>query len=231
VVQEQADGSFDLTFRWERERPTRMMTWSALQHAVDELAWQVHRAALAPNALIGVLQGGWVVAQCLADHFPGVPVLSVAAGTPAEPSMELFDAREGMLTRAALPAGGNVLLVDEVVDSGRSVAFFRRQLCDRYDTTVHIACLAASLAAEPAPEFAAQRIRELPALVLPWRVLRDFDQTVACVLRATPMTTDEIDERLREFGHDFSLDVLDAHLHALAADGHISLGEGKRWQR
>ncbi|MFD7866031.1 hypothetical protein [Streptomyces sp. NPDC059783] len=44
----------------------------------------------------------------------------------------------------------------------------------------------------------------LPTLVLRGRVLRDVDQTAGCLLASGPLTTAQLDERLRDLGHDFS---------------------------
>jgi hypothetical protein len=69
----------------------------------------------------------------------------------------------------------------------------------------------------------------LPALVLPWRVLRDIDQSAACLLAAGPLTTAQFDERLRDLGHDIDPDLLDLHLHRLAAR-RLLHRSGNRWR-
>ena len=89
--------------------------------------------------------------------------------------------------------------------------------------------LAADTDADPSPDFAAQRMEALPALVLPWRVLRDFEQTMACLLRAGELTTDQLDERLRELGHDIAPDILSARLRDLARAGKLSATADGAW--
>ncbi|MFH8802715.1 phosphoribosyltransferase [Streptomyces sp. NPDC017936] len=222
-----------LVFRAAKDRASRMVSWAAVQRDIDALADAVHTAGVEPAALVGIFQGGWLVAQCLADHFPGVPVLGATARADdaGDARVALFGAADGLLTPVSPEPGSTVLLVDEVVDSGRTAAFYRRRLRDDLGVDARLVCLAADTRAEPAPEFAAQRMEALPALVLPWRVLRDFEQTAACLLRAEPMTTAQIDERLREFGHDIGPRVLEARLRSLAARGLVRLTADGAWSR
>ncbi|MCX4763630.1 phosphoribosyltransferase family protein [Streptomyces sp. NBC_01275] len=221
-----------LVFRAARDRASRMVSWAAVQRDVDALAEAIHSAGVVPTALIGIFQGGWLVAQCLADHFPGAPVLGcLARQGDDEARVVLFGATDGLHTEVVPEPGSTALLVDEVVDSGRTAGFYLERLRDDFGVHAHLVCLAADTAARPAPDFAAQRMDSLPALVLPWRVLRDFEQTAACLLRAEPMTTSQIDERLREFGHDIAPRVLDARLRSLAARGLVRLGDDGTWSR
>jgi hypoxanthine phosphoribosyltransferase len=209
------------------------MTWSGVQRDVDLLAAAVHAAGIVPDALIGIFQGGWIVAQCLADHFPGSLMLGALACPDGCGGMraELLATRDGLLAPASPEPGSTVLLVDEVVDSGRTARFYLDQLRADLGLRPYLACLAADTTADPAPDFAAQRMENLPALVLPWRILRDFAQTMACLLRAGPLTTDQIDERLRELGHDIAPDVLATRLGELAGHGQVSAGAGGTWAR
>ena len=58
------------------------------------------------------------------------------------------------------------MLADEVIDSGRTIGAFAAMLRRDYKLTVVTACLAASTGADPAPDFAADRMDDLPELVL-----------------------------------------------------------------
>jgi len=220
-----------LAYRPRPGRPARMMPWAAVQRGIDALAAQLRDAGAEPDAVIGIASGGWIVAQCLADHFPGVPVL-VAHARPGGGGLrtELASGQDGLLCPAGLRPGAAVVLADEVIDSGRTIAAFAAMLRRDCQLTVMTACLAASTAASPAPDFAADRMDDLPELVLPWRVQRDFPQTIGCLLRACPLDTDQIDERLRELGHDIHPHILARRLDGLAAAGLVSPGPGGQWQ-
>jgi hypothetical protein len=208
-----------------------MMPWPAVQRAVDALAVQVSDTGTEPDAVIGIAQGGWIVAQCLADHFPGASVLAAhARQDDGRLRAELASAQDGLLRPATLRPGSLVVLADEVIDSGHTIGAFAAMLRRDYELTVVTACLAASTGADPAPDFAADRMDDLPELVLPWRVQRDFPQTVACLLRACPLDTDQIDERLRELGHDIHPGVLARRLDGLAAAGLLGIAPGGQWK-
>lgn len=220
----------DLAYRPRDGRSARMMPWPAVQRAIDALAVQIRDAGTEPDAVIGIAQGGWIVAQCLADHFPGTPVLAAhARQDDTGLRAELASAQDGLLRPAMLKPGAAVVLADEVIDSGRTIGAFAAMLRRDYELTVVTACLAASTGAGPAPDFAADRMDDLPELVLPWRVQRDFPQTIACLLRACPLDTAQIDERLRELGHDINPGILARRLDDLVAAGLLGAGPGGQW--
>lgn len=194
-----------------------------------DVAAQIRAAHQGPLTLVGILQGGFIVAQSLADLLPGSVVLSASARHSREHAegIELFTSDDGLLTRTTPPPGRALILVDEVVDSGRTARYFLGQLAAH---APELACLAAATSADPAPRFTARRMSDLPALVLPWRVLRDIDQTAACLLALGPLTTEQIDERLRELGHELGPDVLEPRLDALAHRGLLAR-HGNQWKR
>lgn len=229
-MRDRIDGNADaLAYRPRTERPARLMPWSAVQHGIDALAVQIRAAGISPDAVVGIFQGGWIIAQCLADHFPAARVLGVLARLDDGLRGELVSAEDGVLHRAALPPGAVVVLADEVIDSGRTAGHFAAVLRDDFGLRVLVACLVAASAADPAPDFAANQMDDLPELVLPWRVQRDFLHAMVCLLRACPLTTAQIDERLRELGHDISPDILDRRLRGLAASGYVVPCSGGRW--
>ncbi|MCX4581153.1 phosphoribosyltransferase family protein [Streptomyces sp. NBC_01571] len=219
----------DLVFSAADGRRARMVSWRAYQVMAADVAAQIRAQHPGPLTLVGVLQGGWITAQSLADLLPGSLVLAAAArhhGGRTD-GISLFAATDGLLTPATPPAGQPVVVVDEVVDSGRTARYYLSQLAPY---SPQLACLATSDRADPAPQFAARTMSDLPALVLPWRVLRDFDQTAACLLAAGPLTTKQIDERLRELGHDLGPDLLEPHLAELARRGRLH-HRGFHWHR
>lgn len=219
-----------LVFRPDTARPARLMSWGAVQRSVDELAGTIRASLGRPRTVIGIFQGGWLVAQCLADHFPDAELLAVAGdvrGGRLRPA--LLDLSDGLMRPAAPPAQGEVLLVDEVVDSGRTARFHLDHLRENFGVEARLVCLAASAEADPRPEFAARTMEALPLLVLPWRLLRDFEQTASCLLRTEPLTTRQIDDRLRECGHAIATGVLEAHLGGLRERGFLTLDGQCRW--
>lgn len=220
-----------LAYRPDPARPARIMPWPMFQENTDVLAAQVRDAGIRPDVITGIFSGGWITAQALADHFPGTPVLAAACetGPAGEPAVVLWSAADGMLAPAWPPNGGVLLLVDEVIDSGRTVCAMAAGIT-RSCPGIRIltACLACDEAARPVPDFAARRMSGLPEFVLPWRIQRDFPATAACLLRGGPLTTDEIDERLRELGHDIPPPALARMLAGIAGDGILTAADG-RW--
>ncbi|WP_103528872.1 phosphoribosyltransferase family protein [Streptomyces sp. SM12] len=219
----------DLVFTGAADRRARMVSWRAYQQMVSDVAGQIRRAHSDRSVtLVGIMQGGWIAAQSLADLLPGSAVLAAAArrgGEGRTDGVELIAATDGLLRPAEPQSGKPLIVVDEVVDSGRTARFFLDHLSHHQP---ELACLAASDTAIPGPRFTAWSMSDLPALVLPWRVLRDADQTAACLLAAGPLTTAQFDERLRDLGHDIGPELLEFHLARLAARRRLQR-EGDRW--
>ncbi|MDW6057918.1 phosphoribosyltransferase [Streptomyces sp. FXJ1.4098] len=218
----------DLVFTAAAGRRARMVSWLAYQQMAADVAGQIRRAHPGAVTLVGILQGGWITAQSLADLLPGSTVLAAAARRREDriDGLELFAAADGLLQPGRPPGGQPLIVVDEVVDSGRTARFFLDHLAP-YGP--QLACLVASDTAAPAPHFSAWSMSDLPALVLPWRVLRDADQTAVCLLAAGPLTTAQLDERLRDLGHDIDPDLLESHLAGLAARGRLRRS-GNLWR-
>lgn len=220
-----------LAYRPDPSRPARIMPWPQFQENIDILAGQVRDVGAIPDAIAGICSGGWITAQALADHFPGIPVLAAAAPQDVRPGGEvttvLLASADGMLREARLQPATTLLLVDEIIDSGRTIGAIAAGIGRGFPgTRILLACLAADAAADPAPDFAARRMNGLPEFALPWRIQRDFAQTAACLLASGPLTTSEIDERLRDLGHDIPPHRLQALLSGLAASGRITAAGG-----
>ncbi len=222
-----------LTYRARPGRATRMVSWRAFQKEVDTLARAILESDVNPTHFIGIFQGGWLVAQSLADHFTGAVVLGAAVPRPnaSEPLRALFAAQDGILTGTCPDSLGTVVLVDEVVDSGLTAGLFMKWLREDLGMRPYLACLAADTSASPAPDFAAQRLENLPEMIFPWRVVRDFEHTAAWLLSSGPLSIDEMNERLHDVGHDIAPETVEAHIRALAARGVVRPAAGGRWAR
>ncbi|MER5362236.1 phosphoribosyltransferase [Streptomyces sp. NPDC002785] len=68
----------ELVFTAVAGRRARMVSWLAYQQMAADVAGQIRRAHPGAVTLVGILQGGWITAQSLADLLPGSTVLSLA---------------------------------------------------------------------------------------------------------------------------------------------------------
>jgi hypoxanthine phosphoribosyltransferase len=218
-----ADVAETLTHLMPTGRPARIVTWAAFQRLVDELVGKV--VDFRPDLVVGILQGGWVVAQALGDQLPDV--VTTMIGGDLDHGFQLLAADDGILRPGPAPAGARILLVDEVVDSGRTAGYFTEKLVAEGAAAVATACLFSTQDGRPGAQFAARRFDHLPNLVFPWRVLRDLQATMDCLLAAGPQTVPELRSRLADLGFT-RVHGLEKGLEKLRSRGLLQC-DGERW--
>lgn len=93
-----------------------------------ELADEVHNKKFEPDILVGISRGGWVPARVLSDLLDNPYVTSVGA----EFYVGVYETnREPRLTQP-IPVSvfdKKILLVDDVVDTGKSAVLIKEHLC------------------------------------------------------------------------------------------------------
>ncbi len=143
----------------------RRVSWAAIERGIDALARAIRAARLRPDALVGVLRGGLVPARLLADALDVAELFTIRAraydGTRPLGSVEVGPAR--------LPlAGKQVLLVDDICDSGATLRGTLRRLRRRGPRGLATAALYWRRGAEPGPDFHAARVPPGVWVVFPW---------------------------------------------------------------
>ncbi len=221
-----AEQSADLIFEPRADRGGVYVSWSEYQQLVNALADRIAVAG-APSHLVGILNGGWVVAQSLADHFPACVTGGIqSAASPAGPTVSLILSGDG----SRRLAGADVLLVDEVVDTGRSAAFFAAHIAAQGAARVRVATLIADVAASPQADFAARTLSRLPNLVFPWRVRRDLPSYLDALLAAGPLTLAGFLCQAEKDGHPLPEALVSRALAGLAERGVLFLDSAGCWR-
>jgi uncharacterized protein len=99
----------------------RVTTWADVDRWADRLAALVTAAGPAPSTIVGLTRGGWVPARVLADRLGVKRLVSLRAqhwGVTATPT-GAAQVTEGL---SGPVAGQNVLVVDDITDTGESLA-------------------------------------------------------------------------------------------------------------
>jgi len=124
------------SFNWEFEIPT----WECIYELLLNLASQIRRAGFEPDLIVGVARGGWPVARVMSDLLENPEVANVKADfylgvaeTKGEP----------VITQpvSAPVKGKKVLVVDDVADTGKSLALVRKHLKEQGAADVKIATI------------------------------------------------------------------------------------------
>jgi len=105
-----------------------------------DLAQQIHRAGFKPDIIVGVARGGWPPARIMSDLLENPEIANVKA----EFYLGVAETKgEPVITQPVSVAVKNkrVLVVDDVADTGKSLALVREHLKEQGATEVKIATI------------------------------------------------------------------------------------------
>jgi hypoxanthine phosphoribosyltransferase len=156
-----------------------ILTWKKIHEASLKLASEIARERLEIDLIVGILRGGYIIARILGDMLgtENIGVVEVKFYKGIEERAE-----RPIITQplTADVKGKNVLVVDDVVDSGRTLEIVTEQVRLRGARSVRTAVLFYKPKSIIRPDFFAQETSEW--VVFPWescefiRELRVRDQ-------------------------------------------------------
>ena len=218
----------DLTYELDLSRPSKIVNWHEYSVAVTTLADQLRGAVIEQTTILaGVLQGGFIVAQSLADQLGHKHVATLADG-PNGSGLRMHLVTDSSEVDVKV-AGETVLVIDEVIDSGRTACYFARRLADAGANEVMLACLFRSHDSA-VDAYAAVTFDSMPNLILPWRLFRDLPAAIKALIEHRPLTTERMVESLAEHDVVIPPEVLLSRLRQLRTRNLIARTEaGWRW--
>jgi hypoxanthine phosphoribosyltransferase len=123
-------------------RPTEiLLSEPQIQKRVAELALEIRREYPADLHIVAVLKGAFIFLSDLARHIPGhvsldfMAVSSYAKGTTSSGEVRLQKDLDSAL------AGRNVLIVEDIVDTGLTLTYLQDILRSRGPKSLRTACL------------------------------------------------------------------------------------------
>jgi len=123
-------------FSWEFEIPS----WEGMYESLLELARKIRNARFKPDIVVGVARGGWPVARVMSDLLENPEVANVKA----EFYLGVAETKkEPIITQpvSASVRSKKVLVVDDVADTGKSLALVKEHLMEQGATVVKIATI------------------------------------------------------------------------------------------
>jgi len=123
-------------FDWKFEIPT----WEKIYELLLNLANQVRKADFKPDVIVGIARGGWPPARIMSDLLENPELANVKA----EFYLSVAETKgEPVITQpVSVPVKGKrVLVVDDVADSGKSLALVREHLKEKGAIDVRIATI------------------------------------------------------------------------------------------
>lgn len=144
-----------------------ILTWKKIHEAVFKLAQNIAREGLETDLIVGILRGGYIVARMLSDVIgtDNIGVVEVKFYRGIEERAERPIITQPLTTDVK---GKNVLIVDDVVDSGRTLEIVTEQVRLRGARSVKTAVLFYKPRSIIKPDFFAQETREW--VVFPWEL-------------------------------------------------------------
>lgn len=115
-------------------------SWNQIYLMLLNVADKIRNSSFKPDMIIGVSRGGWPPARVLSDLLSNPNLASVTT----ELYVGVAETRdEAALTQpmSAYVTGKKALIVDEVVDTGKSLKLVREHIIERGATAVRIATL------------------------------------------------------------------------------------------
>jgi len=156
--------------------------WEYIYGLCRGVSDQVKAVDFDPDVVVALARGGWFAGRCLCD-FLGLDDLTSlkmehyvgTAEKSGEPEIR-YPMPEGSV------AGKDVLVIDDIADTGGSIERAHEYVTDRDATTVRTATLQLLGTSEFQPDFVGERLAEWTWIVYPWNFVEDMIDLVAGVM-------------------------------------------------
>ena len=184
-------------FNWEFEIPT----WERIYELLLDLANQVRRAAFKPDIIVGVARGGWPPARIMSDLLENPEVANVKA----EFYLGVAETKgDPVITQpvSVLVKDKKVLIVDDVADTGKSLALVKEHLKEKGATDVKIATIYYKPWSIVTPDYFERKTSHW--IIFPW----ERKETVRRILekcKKQGVSTEQAKETLVRYGFDRKL--------------------------
>ena len=178
--------------------------WEYIYGLCRNVADEVRAADFEPDVVVALARGGWFGGRCLCD-FLGLDDLAslkmehyVGAGQTAGEPQVRYPMPDGSV------ADKDVLVVDDIADTGGSIRRAHEYVTDRDPATVRTATLQLLRTSEFEPDFVGERLAEWTWVVYPWNFVEDMIDLVGGVMERadrSAFTRDDIRGLLADY-HD-----------------------------
>ena len=156
--------------------------WEYIYDLCREVSTDVRESEFDPDVVVALARGGWFAGRCVCD-FLGLDDLTslkmehyVGTGQKAgEPTIR-YPMPEGSAE------GKNVLIVDDIADTGGSIQRAHEYVAERDATEIRTATLQLLQTSEFEPDYIGERLEEWAWVVYPWNFVEDMVDLIAGVM-------------------------------------------------
>lgn len=155
-----------IVYKLNSKLTTHCITWDQYQHNIYDLCNKMENFEF--DYILGIFQGGYIVAQSIADFFPDAKIGGIKVGE--EEGVFFTDEIGGDRDLS----NKHVLLVDEVVESGNTLIACKKILAEKCVTNIKTACMYLYANSRVKTNFYGELFAEKQNIIFPWRYLRDM---------------------------------------------------------
>lgn len=173
-----------------------LLSWEHFYDLCRDLAGQIRDADYRPDLIVAIGRGGWMAARILSDFLGNANLCSFRIvhyhGSHVEPQARL------RYSLSPDVAGQQVLLVDDVSDSGETFAVALKHIGSRLDPTqVRSAVLHHKTTSSYQPDYYGEQVTRWRWIVYPWAVLEDLADLITS-MDNPPTSIEEVSARMQE---------------------------------
>ncbi len=172
------------------------ISWRKTETLIAQLAQKIRAAKFQPDCIVAIARGGYVPARLLCDHLDvyqlsSLRIIHYTSGTRIAKQATLV-APLNVDVR-----GQNVLLVDDVSDTGDTLALARAHILEFNPGAIKIAVLHHKQTSTFIPDFYAQKVLRWRWIGYPWARVEDLCEFVD-TLHPRPTTLTEMAHGLQQ---------------------------------
>ena len=178
--------------------------WEYIYGLCRDVSDQVKHDSFDPDVVVALARGGWFAGRCICDFLGMDDLTSLkmehyvgTAEKSTEPEVR-YPMPEGSV------AGKDVLIIDDIADTGGSIERAEEYVTDRDAGEVRTATLQLLQTSEFEPDYIGERLDEWAWIVYPWNFIEDMIDITSGVMDKADgdrFTTEEIRHLLSDF-HD-----------------------------
>ncbi|MFB6146264.1 MAG: phosphoribosyltransferase [Halobacteriaceae archaeon] len=178
--------------------------WDYIYDLCRDVSDGVKQDDFEPDVVVALARGGWFAGRCLCD-FLGLDDLT---SLKMEHYVGTAEATGEPTVRYPMPEGSvadkDVLVVDDIADTGGSISRAYDYVTDRDPNEVRTATLQLLGTSEFEPDYVGERLQDWTWVVYPWNFIEDMVDLVSGVMETAddgPYTEPELRALLAEY-HD-----------------------------
>ena len=156
------------------EFPCTVTNWEYIYGLCRDVADEVRASDYEPDVIVALARGGWFAGRCLCD-FLGLDDL---ASLKVEHYVGTAEKTGEPVVRYPMPegsvAGKQVLVVDDIADTGGSIRRAEEYVVEREPAEVRTATLQLLGTSSFEPDYVGERLEQWAWIVYPWNFIEDM---------------------------------------------------------